>query len=178
MLNQALSLLSTSKFADMAIPPTCNPNSHRVFINTSGLEGGYYTCQTNTQKIFTLSLVISTFWYYLATLAFEIPVLYWLGFRSRRAIFWAFIANLITVFCFHYVSTYFTQKGTWNLTQGFHAGFFVAEIVITIIEALIYILTLRKELSIPTIIKASILANACSAIIGGYIVNTLLGGFH
>ena len=174
MLIQVYSLLGISKFADMAPPPICNSNSHQVFIKTSGLEGGYYTCQNN----FTSSFIIATFCYYLATLAFEIPILYWLGFRSRRAIFWAFIANFITVFCFHYASTYFSQKGTWSLTQGFHGGFFVAEIVITIIEALIYILALRRELSIYRIIIASIAANACSAIIGGYIVNTLLGGFH
>jgi hypothetical protein len=101
-----------------------------------------------------------------------------LGFKSRKAIIWAIIANFITVFSFHYASAYCAQQGTCTLNQGLNSSFVFAEVVVTIVETLIYIAALKRELSITRIIIASILANASSAIIGGYIVNTLLGGFH
>jgi hypothetical protein len=51
----------------------------------------------------------------------------------------------------------------------------IAELLVTTIEILIFSLFL-KEMSTRKIVIATITANACSAIVGGFIVNTLLGG--
>jgi hypothetical protein len=167
-----LDLFSTPKIADMALCPVGEEHSGQ------GFDGGPCVSSATQQahNLLTLSLLLTTLWYFLATLVFELPILWLMGFKSRRAITWAVIANLITVFCFHFATVYCSNAGTCNLTRGF--GLIGAEVLVTAFEAMVYILTLRRELPIGSIILASILANACSAIIGGYIVNNLLGGFH
>ena len=127
---------------------------------------------------FTSALVVATFWYFLTTLIFELPVLYAFGFRSKRAITWAVIANFITIYGLHFAfayCAYTTYLGRCNYTEG---SVVIAELIVTAFETAVYILMLRKELSVKRIILATVLANACSAVVGGYIINNLLGGFH
>jgi hypothetical protein len=126
----------------------------------------------------TSSLVIATFWYYLTTLFFELPILWLMGFKTKKALATVLVANLLSVFSFHLLAAKFNSSGGPDLSQGIHSGFIVAELLITFFEATIYVIVLSKELRISHIISAAILANASSAIIGGYVINSLLGGFH
>jgi len=177
---RGLSVLS--KLADLANAPQCDSHSHSVFVSTpGGLEGGYYTCKSNnvaTRVVFSGSFLLATFWYYLATLAFEVPVLYIFGFRSKKAIGVALLTNLVTVFGFHFASSYCSQSGRCDLTQGLNTGFIIVEALIICIEAAIYTVLLASQIQPRKIVMATLLANLNSAIIGGLIVNGLFGGFH
>ncbi len=44
-----------------------------------------------------IDFALSIFLYFLATLLFELPIMYWFGFRSRRSISAVAIANLVSV---------------------------------------------------------------------------------
>jgi hypothetical protein len=167
---------------DLAVAPPCNSGLHSVLVPTNSPSGGYWACKPSSTPVkdivFNSSFLIATLWYYLATLAFELPVLYVLGFRSKRAIITATLANFFTVFGFHFVSSYCSQSGKCNLSQGLNSGFIVAEALITVAEAIIYFAVLNKEMTAHRIVLASLMANLSSAIIGGVIVNGLFGGFH
>jgi hypothetical protein len=175
-------LPAVSRFGDLAVGPQCNSGSHNVLIPTDSPSGGYWSCQTDSKPVhhivFSSSLYIATLWYYLATLVFELPVLYLFGFRSKKAIITALLANVLTVFSFHFASSYCSQSGKCNLAQGPNRGFIFAETLIFFVEALVYWLVLRREIRPRNIIWAALLANLSSAIIGGLIVNNVFGGFN
>jgi hypothetical protein len=126
----------------------------------------------------TLALLVSVLKYILATLVFELPVFYLLGFKSKRAIGWVIMVNVISVSTFYLTTAYCsTARYACNFDVTYGSGLILAEVVITLFEALVLLLALRKTISARRIILVTILANAVSAILGGFIVNTLLGGF-
>jgi hypothetical protein len=126
----------------------------------------------------TSALLVSVLKYILATLVFELPVFYFLGFKSKRAIAWVVVVNIISVSVFHLTMAYCsTAPYACNFDVTYGSGLILAEVVITLFEALVLLLALRKTIAPRRIILATILANAVSAILGGFIVNTLLGGF-
>lgn len=107
--------------------------------------------------------------YLLLTLLFELPIFYWLGFRSKKAITWAIIVNVITVPSYQIINTLMSGQISHGL------GLVIAEVLITALEASLLVIFLG-EISTKKIIIATVAANLFSAIIGGFIVNYLLGG--
>jgi hypothetical protein len=168
-------------YSDLAVAPSCPPKQHTILVPNNSPSGGSWSCVANNvdySKSYNLTFFIATFWYFLGTLIFELPVLYIFGFRSKKSIVIAILANLLTVFSFHIATNYCGNTHKCNLTQGLNSGFILAEIIVTVVEALIYLVFLSKEIKPSKIIVSTILANLSSAILGGLIINNLLGGFH
>ena len=107
--------------------------------------------------------------YLILTLLFELPIFYFLGLKSKKALVWATVVNIITVPSYQIMNSLMGGQ----LAHGF--GLVFAELLITAIEALILVFFL-KEIDGKKIIIATVAANAFSAIVGSLVVNNLLGG--
>lgn len=92
-------------------------------------------------------------------LIIELPVFFVLGFRKIKTLAWATLIVSICVLAYQWIS--YSLDG--ELNSG--AGFIIAQVVITVAEATLLALILKKHLSRKKIIIATICANAVFAII-------------
>lgn len=140
-------LKAPTAFADMPAP-TIAPYLSRCFSYPGSI------CTENIVIIWD-KLFLSIVYFLVGTLTIELPIFVLLGFRTKKKLGLAVMANVISVPLYH-------------ITNALLAGtnVLIAETFITVLECVFLVAFLKKEMSVSKIIIATIVANIVSFILG------------
>ena len=105
----------------------------------------------------TIDLGQTIVFYFLATLLFELPIMYWFGFRSRRSILAVVVANFISVPVLQI-----------SLAYGYSA--LILEALVVLIEFAIIKFMLR-DMPWNKLLLALVTANIFSAVVGTLVLS-------
>lgn len=138
----------------------------KAFADIAAPSGIQYLYEDGTpfQRLYRRAIV-----FVFATLLFELPVFYFLGFKSKKALSLVTLANIISVSAFH---TLILNGDIVSVPQ-----FVIAELLIVIFESLFFMSFLQPELSKKRIALVTLLANVFSGIVGTLLVRFILISF-
>ena len=120
-----------------------------------------------TPNIIWDKLFLTIIYFLVGTLIIELPIFLLFGFRTKKKIGLAILANIISVPVYHIANALLTGSNV-----------LVAELLITLFECIFLVTFLRKEMGTGKIIIATIVANIASFILGTILINFIPFFYH
>ena len=155
-------LATPQAFAD--IPPFRRPGEADGDYQLRLTDYSYGRKTGHWQSELQYNLATTILYYLTLTLAFELPIFYIFGFRSKKSLLLVAIVNVVSVTCLHSLNSF------WGGQLASGSGLLIAELMIIVFETAILALFLKNAIGLKKVMLATISANVVSAVIGGILV--------